>query len=104
MSALVPGMSGNMASTWKKWPPPICSRVARLQLGRQDVHPCRSRRRHLAGSRPSAGERWPYGQGGPLVAPSSTGGLGMTGAEEVVISRQLEVGDAAKVRTVLGDW
>jgi len=40
----------------------------------------------------------------PLVAPSSTGGLELTGTEEVVISRQLEVGDAAKVRTVLGDW
>ena len=28
----------------------------------------------------------------------------LTGNEEVVLSRQLEVGDGVKVRTVLGEW
>jgi multidrug resistance efflux pump len=40
----------------------------------------------------------------PLQGSSETEVQELTGAEEVVISRQLEVGDGAKVRTVVADW
>jgi multidrug efflux pump subunit AcrA (membrane-fusion protein) len=39
-----------------------------------------------------------------LLAANSAGVHELTGNEEVVVSRQLEVGDGAKVRTVAGDW
>ena len=42
-----------------------------------------------------------------LLATTGEGGTAvreLTGNEEVVVSRQMEVGDRAKVRTVVGDW
>lgn len=43
---------------------------------------------------------------GRMVKVGLLGGpvAGLTGAEEVVVSRQLEVGDGARVKTSLGDW
>jgi multidrug efflux pump subunit AcrA (membrane-fusion protein) len=39
-----------------------------------------------------------------LLAASGSGIHDLTGNEEVVVSRQMEIGDRAKVRTVLGEW
>jgi len=39
-----------------------------------------------------------------LLASAASEAHELNGSEEVVISRQLEVGDGAKVRTVIADW
>jgi multidrug efflux pump subunit AcrA (membrane-fusion protein) len=39
-----------------------------------------------------------------LLAANGAGIHELTGNEEIVVSRQLEIGEGAKVRTVLGDW
>jgi hypothetical protein len=39
-----------------------------------------------------------------LVDGNSSGVHELTGAEEVVVGRQMEIGDGAKVRTAPSDW